>query len=245
MLEPEFETPRHGAVHTLDRWVTGIAVSTIAVLPTLGVLLLKPQRLAQKLTEAMPDGNDDRLLAPGALFPLSLIVTLFVSAMLTTPETLQSNAAFLGPGLAIAVQNAAASGDFWGVAATVLPIYGFAIGVGLVGGLLSPFIGPAWTLRTSVRAGLYATAGVTAWIILSSSFIDILRVRFGLYDLGQSLYAWNSLPIAALSIWMYFGFIRALGDHGKVKALVLAIAMLALILMLGFVVQYLVLAKQT
>ena len=242
MSEPDIDFENPNAIGGLDRLVTNVALSAIAVFPTLGALLVTPWRVAPLIDKDIAVGRSGLLLSPGAFFPLSLIVALLAAAVVTTPETLESNGAFLGPGLAMAVTDAAANGEIWRIIAIVLPIFGFAIGFGVAGRLLTPLAGPGWTLRTSLRAAFYATAAVIAWIIISSAAIDLFRVKTGEVQLSFLLYSLNSIPIFGLAVWIYFWFFRARPGNSMIKSGLLSVLMFVMIAILGAMINWVVMA---
>ena len=136
MSGPSIDLEKPNAIGGLDRLVTSFALSVIAVIPTFWACIVTPWRLRALVDRDDPDGRIGMLLAPGAFFPLSIMVTLIVAGLLATPETLGDNGAFIGPGLAISVQSAASEGNVWKIIATVMPLYGIAIFFGLLGMVL-------------------------------------------------------------------------------------------------------------
>lgn len=240
LSDSSLDFENRNAIGGLDRVVTNVALAGIAVFPTLGALLFTPWRLAIMLEKDLATGRDGLFLSPGAFFPLSLFSALLVAAVITTPETVQNNGAFLGPALALAVTEAASNGDIWRIVAIVLPIYGFAIAFGLCGRTLTRLAGEAWTLRASLRAAFYATAAVTAWIILSSATIDLFRLKTGQDQFAFLLYSINTVPIIGLSIWIYFWFFRHTGQNTILRSAVLSVLMLALIGAVSLSISWLV-----
>ena len=158
MSGPNLDLEKPNAIGGLDRLVTNIALAFIAVIPTFLTCISMPWKLRPLLDRDDPDGRMGMLLAPGAYFPLSLMIFFIIAAVLATPETLSNNGAFIGPGLAVAVQTAASEGNIWKIVATIMPIYGMAIFVGIIGTILKRWAGQDWTLRISLRACLLYTS---------------------------------------------------------------------------------------
>lgn len=153
-----------------------------------------------------------------------------IAALLATPETLSSNGAFIGPGLALSVQSAASDGDIWKIVGTIMPIYGGAIFIGLVGMVLKPWARQDWTLRVSLRAAFYLTATLVSWMILTGAVIDLLRVSTGNQDIGQYIYPILFILTCGFIIWMYCWFFRNGGAISWVRSGALSGAMFGLIL---------------
>lgn len=222
-MDVDFE--QKNAIGGLDRLVTNIAMAAIAVFPTLGAGLATPWRLVPLLTSDEPDGHRGMLLSPGAFLPLGLTVVLLVAALFTSSETEASNQAVIGPTLALSVANAAGEGDIWRTVSLIAPIYASAVAIALFAQVLRPFIGTWWGLRTSIRAAFYQVGITICWILLTSVIIDTYRVQSGDFDFGTLLYSLNSIPILAITPWLYFWFFRSVDSVGTFKAIGLALAM--------------------
>ncbi|MEO1247794.1 MAG: hypothetical protein AAFX56_19110 [Pseudomonadota bacterium] len=240
MTEPELELGQRNLIGALDRIVTHLALAMVAAVATLFVAIARPWRLAPLLSSDEPDGRDGVVLSPGAYLPLSLALVLLAAAAVTTPDTLQSNQGFLGPGLAVAVANAIAEGDVWKTLSIVLPIYAYAVCFGVLGRVLTPWAGAWWTLRTSLRAAFYQVATVVGWIVLSSAAIDAYRVASGNGDNWQLLYALNTIPIVGLSLWMYFWFFKSGESVSSLKAAALTLGIFALMMAFFMLISELV-----
>lgn len=228
MSEPSLDLEKPNAVGALDRITTNVAISLIAVVPTLVFCIVTPWRLAGLLMQDNPEGRSGMLLAPGAFFPLSLLISLMLGALLTTPEIADNNGAFLGPGLALAIQSAVAEGNVWKTVATVMPIYGFAVLAGTLGLILKPLAGRDWTLRVSLRAVFYVTGVFVSWIILTTAAIDLTRAATQNADLINTLYMLIPLPTLAGLIWMYLWFFRKIGNVSYFRGGLLGFAMVLL-----------------
>lgn len=228
MADPSIDIENPNVIGKLDKLTTNIAICIVAVGPTLLCGALMPWRLAPLLVRDEPEGRMGMLLAPGAFFPLALLVTMIAAALMTTSEISNNDGAFLGPALAVSIQTAMADGDIWKTIGIIMPIYGFAVVTGTFGLLLKPFIHPDWTLRVSLRAVFYTTAVLVSWIILTTAALDLFRVTTGRNELTTLLY--NLIPIPTLSglFWMYFCFIRGIGAVGWIKTSLLSVAMIAL-----------------
>jgi len=103
MSGPSLDLEKPNVIGGLDRLVTNFAMSAIAVVPTFFVCIAKPWRLSPLLDKDDPDGRTGMLLAPGAFFPLALMVSFIIAALLATPETINTNGSYIGPDLAAAV----------------------------------------------------------------------------------------------------------------------------------------------
>ena len=218
MSGPDLDLDKPNAIDGLDRLVTNFGLAIIAVFPTLGMAVAMPWRLAPLLADEYPNRHQRMVLGPGAFFPLALFLTLLVSAVFATPEILQTNGSFIGPGLAVAVSKAAAEGDIWKIVGTVMPIYAFSVGLGLLSSSLSLISSPWLTVRVSLRAAFYVIGTVISWIILSTAAIDLLQLRFEDRNITSVLYAWNIVPMLAIYLWMYFWLYRRAGDVSLLKS---------------------------
>jgi len=228
MSGPSLDLEKPNALGGLDRLVTNFALALIAVVPTFLTCVVRPRRLTPLLKKDDPDGRDGMLLAPGAFFPLVLLVAFFVAALLATPETLRTNGSFIGPDLAVAVQSAAAEGDVWKVIGTILPLYIMAIFVGVLGAILKPWAGENWTLRVSLRAAFYVSGALVSWLLLTSAGLDLYRVSTGRQNVGGLIYGVFVIPTLLVIIRMYFSFFRDGGSVSKVKSGALSLAMIGL-----------------
>lgn len=229
MSGPSIDLEKPNAIGGLDKLVTNFALSVIAVVPTFLTCIIMPWRLVPLLDRDDPDGREGMLLAPGAFFPLALMVSLMVAALLSTPETVSTNGAYIGPGLAVAVQSAAAAGDIWKIIATIMPIYGVAIFLGVLGATLKPVAGPHWSLRVSLRAAFYVMATLTSWLILVTAIVDLVQLSTGSYAIASSIYSVIIYPTIAAVIWMYFCFFRNNGTVSRIKSITLSLGMIGLI----------------
>ncbi len=240
MSGPDLDLEKTNLIGGLDRLVTNFAISAVAVIPTFLACIVTPWRLAVLLDRDDPDGRMGMLLAPGAYFPLSLMVSFIAAALFATPETLSSNNSFIGPGLAVSVQTAASNGDIWKIAATIMPLYGVAVLIGLLGTILKPWAQRDWTLRISLRAAFYVTATLTCWVILTTTVIDFLRVSAGRNDIMSFLYPTLMILTGGAVVWMYFWFFHKKETVSWFKAGVLSVAMFGLILSVFFLADFLI-----
>jgi len=231
MSGPSIDLEKPNAIGGLDKLVTNFAISAIAVIPTVLTCIVMPWRLTPLLDTEDPDGRIGMLLAPGAFFPLSLMVSFLLAGLLSTPETVSTNGAFIGPALALSVLSAASEGDIWKIIATIMPIYGVAVILGLVGMCLKPWAGQSWTLRVSLRAAFYIIATLISWMILTGAVIDLIRLSTNNHDLVSALYSFLVIPTAASVIWMYFWFFHNRGSITRTRSGILSVGMLGLILL--------------
>lgn len=229
MSGPSLDLEKPNLIGSLDRLVTNFAISAIAVLPTFWTCIFMPWRLRPLLDRDEPDGRVGMLLAPGAFFPLALMVSFLIAALLATPETLSNNNSFIGPGLAVSVQSAAADGDIWKIIAIILPIYGAAILMGLLGAFLKPWAQQDWTLRVSLRAAFYLNAVLISWMILTSAVMELARVSSGSYESVSFLLPVFIILTFGYVIWMYFCFFRNGGAVSKIRSGALCLAMTGII----------------
>ncbi len=230
MSGPSLELEKPNAIGGLDKLVTNFAISAIAVLPTFLICIFMPWRVRELLDRDEPDGRKGMLLAPGAFFPLSLLLSFMVAGLLATPETLSNNGAFIGPGLALAVKSAASEGNIWKIIATIMPIYGNAILIGVLGVLLKPWAYPNWTLRVSLRAAFYVVAVLVSWMILSSAVIDLIVVSTGNKAIQSAIYSKLLIPTIGYVIWVYFWFFRNGGAISWMRSGALSLAIFGFIL---------------
>jgi len=226
MSEPSLDLEKPNAVGALDRITTNVAISLIAVVPTFLICIAMPWRVTELLKEDNPEGRSGMLLAPGAFFPLSLLISLMLGALLTTPELANNNGAFLGPGLALAIQSAVAEGNVWKTVATIMPIYGFAVLAGTLGLVLKPLVGSDWTLRVSLRAVFYVTGVFVSWIILTTAAVDLTRLATQNADVINFLYMLIPLPTLIGLLWMYLWMFRRIGDLSFLRSGLLSAAMI-------------------
>lgn len=228
MDEPSLDLEKPNAVGALDRITTNVALSLIAVVPTFLMCLVAPWRLSGLLTGDDPEGRAGMRLAPGAFFPLCLLLSMIIGAQLTTPELARNNGAFLGPNLALSIQSAIAEGDVWRTVSTVMPIYAFAVLTGTLGVALKFWAHKEWTLRVSIRAAFYIFGVLVSWIILSTAVIDIVRTSTGGAEIVDTLMMLVPIPVLWIVFWMYFWFFRNEGDLTYLRSGILSVAMIAL-----------------
>lgn len=243
MTGPSLDLEKPNLIGGLDRLVTNFAISAIAVFPTFITCIAKPWRMRPLLDWDDPEGRMGMLLAPGAFFPLALMVSFIIAALLATPETINTNGSYIGPDLAVAVQSAASEGDVWKIIATIMPIYGMAVFLGLLATALKPWAGEYWTLRVSLRASLYITGVLTSWMILVTAVADLIQLSTGSYKFASLLYKIVIFPTLGTIFWMYFWFFRNNGSVSKLRSGALSLAMagliFAVILGLNFLMSFL------
>lgn len=229
MSGPSLDLDKPNLIGGLDRLVTNFAISAIAVFPTFFICVAKPWKLRPLLGRNDPDGRMGMLLAPGAFFPLALMVSFVIAAVLATPETIETNGSYIGPDLAVAVQAAASEGDVWKIIATIMPIYGMAVFLGLLATALKPWAGQDWTLRVSLRASLYIVAVFMSWMILVTAAADLIQLSTGSFKSGSLLFKIVIVPTFGAVFWMYFSFFRNNGTVSKLRSSALTAAMAGLI----------------
>lgn len=229
MSGPSLDFEKPNLIGGLDRLVTNFAISAIAVFPTFFTCIAKPWRVRPLLDRDDPDGRMGMLLAPGAFFPLALMVSFIIAAVLATPETINTNGSYIGPDLAVAVQSAASEGNVWKIIATIMPIYGMAVFFGLLTTTLKPWAGQDWTLRVSLRAALYIIAVLTSWMILVTAVADLIQLSTGSYESASLIYKIVIAPTLGTIFWMYFWFFRNNGAVSKLRSAALSLAIAGLI----------------
>ena len=230
MSEPNIDLDKPNAMGTLDRLTTNVAISIIAVVPTLLICIAMPWRLTGLLKRDDPEGRSGMLLSPGAFFPLCLLVSMITGALLTTPELASNNGSFLGPNLALSIQSSVSEGDIWGTIGIIMPIYAFTVLVGSVGLLLKPLAPRDWSLRVSLRAAFYVAGAFVAWVMLATSAIDIMRASSLSTQFVSLLPVLLPIPTLWVVLWMYFWFFRHGGELSFARSALLSVAMLVLML---------------
>ncbi|MEM8615832.1 MAG: hypothetical protein AAGF20_02750 [Pseudomonadota bacterium] len=234
MSGPDLDLEKPTAVGVLDRLTTNVALSLIAVLPTLFFALAMPWRLGPLLREDDPEGRQGMCLAPGAFFPLSLFVFLMAAALISTPEAAERDGSFIGPGLAISIQTAISDGNVWRAIAAVLPIYVFSVIVGTVSVGLAPLTKQNWTLRVSLRATFYVIATVLSCVIILTAMAEWSRDVTEANDVAEFIYIVSPIFVFGPIFWMYLWFFRSGGDVAWWRSVLLSFAMLAI--MLGVII---------
>jgi len=215
MASPIIDMEHRDIVGGLDRMVTDFAMAMIAVFPTLATLVATPWKLVPILKSEKREGRSGFLLYPGVFFILSLTIILLIAAFATTSDTLASNSGRIGPQLAVEVANAASEGQIWKSLSNIAPLYVLAVAIGMLGSLLKRWAGDWWTILVSLRAGFYLVSAVVSWIILSSVIIDRVKVATNNPELGMLLYNFNTIPIFALWVWIYFWMFKEGGACPK------------------------------
>lgn len=229
MDETKLDLEKPNAAGALDRMTTNVAIALLAVVPTFLVCIATPWRLAGLLSADTPEGRSGMLLAPGAFFPLSLLVSMIAGAMLTTPELANNNGAFLGPQLALSIQETVSEGNIWKTIGTVMPIYAFAVLAGALGAVLAPLARYDWGLRVSLRAAFYVVGAFVSWVILSTAAIDIVRASTRNGQLVETMTMLMTIPTLGVIYWMYFWLFRNGGERSYLRSGLLSGLMLALL----------------
>lgn len=217
------------AIGGLDRLVTNISLAIVSVFPTFITAVAQPWKLVPQLTQDIPEGRRGYLLSPGAYFPICLTVMLLIAALFATEATLASNGGAIGPGMAIAVAEAASSGNLWRTISILAPLYFIAVIAGVAAQIVRPLAGPWWSIRVSLRAALYQMTTSIAWIILSSAAIDLISVSQPGTRLGAQLYSINEFFIFGIALWIYFCFLKWGGKLSTLRAALLSICILGFI----------------
>lgn len=240
MSGPDLDLEKPNVIGGLDKLVTYFAISAIAVVPTFFSCVVMPWRLTRLIGREVPEGREGLSLAPGAYFPLALMVAFITAAILSTPETLSRDNSYIGPGLAVSVQTAAAAGDVWKLVATIMPLYGSAVFLGLLGLILKPLAGPDWSLRSSIRAAFYVMGTLLAWLILVTGVVDLIGVLTENPRLGISVFPILLVPTTLVILWMNFWFVYRNGAISRVRAGGLSLLWFGLVVALMAAIDFLV-----
>jgi len=232
MPGPNIDLEKPNILGGLDKLATQFAIAVVAVVPTFLTCIIRPWKLRPLIDKEEPEGHKGLLLSPGAFFFFALLVSFIIAAMLATPETLEYNGSYIGPDLAVSVQNAASDGNIWKLIGTIMPIYGSAIVLGLLGLALKPWAGKDWTLRVSLRAAFYVMGALISWLLLVTAIADLVHLRTNNNRAVSLLYATVLLPTIATLIWIYAGFFWNKGAISKARSAALGFAMLGLIIAL-------------
>ena len=129
----------------------------------------------------------------------------------------------------MSVQSAASKGDIWKIVATVMPLYGASIYIGLLGVTLKRWTHQAWTLRVSLRAAFYVMAVLISWIILTTAVIDLIWLKTGKNDIFQTSFLFVTIPALGFFFWIYFWFFRNDGAVSKIRSAALTLSMFGLL----------------
>lgn len=228
MSGPDLDLNEKNFIGAIDRLVLNIGLAFLSVVPTLCLLFVAPGRLSSLLTEDEPDGRKGLILAPGIFFIAAVTLALLFAGILASPGILEANSGLIGPAYAKSVSLAVAEGDVWKVASQIGPIYILCVFIGGLGRFLGYFAGPAWTLKTSLRANLYHMASSVCWIIASGAAI---YATAGPVERGaaEALFGVSTIVTLLLPIWQYFWFFRRTDDLSIVRSLLLAIGQFAII----------------
>lgn len=240
MSGPSIDLEKPNILGGLDKLATNFAIAIIAVFPTFFTCVTRPWRLRPLIDKEEPDGFKGILLSPGTFFFFALLVAFIIAAMFATPETLEYNGSYIGPDLAVAVQKSASDGNIWKLIGTIMPIYGSAVVLGLLGLVLKRWVGADWTLRTSLRAAFYVMATLVSWLLMVTAVADLARLRTGDDGILSMIYGASLLPTIAVLIWIYAGIFYGGGQLTKMKSGVLGAAMFGLIFVLMFGIDLLV-----
>ena len=229
MSGPDIDLEKPNLLGGLDKIATHFGIAILAVFPTFFTCLIRPARLRPLIDRIEPDGRKGLLLSPGAFFFIALFVAFIIGALMSTPETIEYNGAYIGPDLAVQVQAAAAEGNIWKLIGTILPLYVGAVVLGLLGTLLKPFADPDWSLQASIRAAFYVMGVLISWAVLVTAVVDRLQVKAGSDKDMSFLYVFALVALITAFLWMYIGFFRHEGTVSWRRSGLLALAMFAIV----------------
>ena len=229
MSGPDIDLEKPNLLGGLDKIATHFGIAILAVFPTFFTCLIRPARLRPLIDRIEPDGRKGLLLSPGAFFFIALFVAFIIGALMSTPETIEYNGAYIGPDLAVQVQAAAAEGNIWKLIGTILPLYVGAVVLGLLGTLLKPFADPDWSLQASIRAAFYVMGVLISWAVLVTAVVDRLQVKAGSDKDMSFLYVFALVALITAFLWMHIGFFRNGGTVSWRRSGLLALAMFAIV----------------
>lgn len=228
LSDENIELDKPNAVGVLDRLTTNVALALIVVFPTFVVSIATPWRLAPLIAQDNALGRTGMLIAPGAYLPLAMLIAFLGAALVANPEIANNSGAFLGPGLALSIQSAVGEGDVWQVVAAALPIYLFAVVVGALGVVNTYILQGGWSLRASLRSTFYVVGTMTAFIMLATAAIDVLRFTPGLEGVARVILVIIPVPILGIMLWMYTWFFRVQGQTAWWRCILAALVMFGL-----------------
>jgi len=254
----EVDIEEKNLIGGLDRVVIIAGVAIMALIPTLFYLIFSPKKLGPLLSgDVEPDGRRGMLLGPGAFFFFTIILTMLVlnfttpsvSAESITAQTdLSDSAAYqAGSSLGRKVANIQSGiydnivdGNIWSAIIFAIPIYLFAVYLGILGRLIFKPVSDKWTHKDAMGAGLYVWS---TWILIFIGGADIVSLTSHIEDIMlQGFIILGLICFSVLVIpWQYFWFVtyKTQADEGKIipramlMPFVLILGML-IVLFIGF-----------
>ena len=95
MPSSDFDLQKPNILGGLDKLATHFGIAILAVFPTFLTCLIRPARLRPLIDRIEPEGRKGLLLSPGAFFFIALFVAFIIGALMSTPETLEYNGAYI------------------------------------------------------------------------------------------------------------------------------------------------------
>ena len=254
----EVDVEEKNLVGGLDRLIINVGVAIMAVIPTFFYSILLPKKLGPLLSgDTEPDGRRGMLLGPGVFFFLTTILTMLLlnlmkpeaSAESSTVETDVASSAVREASFSFGrkigqiqrgIYENMVDGNIWSAIVFAVPIYLFAVYLGVIGGIIFNRVSDKWTYKDSMGAGLYVIA---SWILFLIVSIFIL---FGVIPtIDATLRALIIFIVILVSLmivpWQYYCFAKykTQADDGKIipRALLMPVALitgLILIVFIGF-----------
>lgn len=243
----EVDLEEKNLVGGLDRLIINVGVAIMAVIPTFFYSILSPKKLGPLLSgDTEPDGRRGMLLGPGVFFFLTTILTMLILNLLR-PEASAESSTVETDVASSAVREASYSfgaklgqiqrgiyenlvdGNIWSAIVFAVPIYLFAVYLGVIGGIIFNRVSDKWTYKDSMGAGLYVIA---SWILLLIVSIFILFGVIPAIDpLLQALIFFIVILVSIMIIpWQYYCFVehKTQADDGQIipRAMLMVIALI-------------------
>jgi hypothetical protein len=230
MSDPDIDLEDRNPLGGIDLLTTGVGMAVIAVFPTFLASIFTPWKLIPMLGEDVPEGREGMLLAPGAYFVLMLAATMIFVGLTATDDTVARDGSLIGPGLARSISDAATEGNVWKTLLRIAPIFVFALGLGTIGRLFTRWVGPWWTLRTSVRTSFYIVATFISFVILLGAVFEwVVATSNGAISIA-SLYTYSGVPILVLPFWIYTALLKFGGNISWLRSIIIAVMTLVILI---------------
>ena len=230
----------------------------MAVIPTFFYSILSPKKLGPLLSgDTEPDGRRGMLLGPGVFFFLTTILTMLLLNLMK-PEASAESSTVKTDVTSSAVSHATFSfgrktaqiqrgiyenmvdGNIWSAIVSAIPIYLFAVYLGVIGGIIFNRVSDKWTYKDSMGAGLYVIA---SWILVFIIGIGTIIVTRNIEAIMLRALVFLCVIFISIAIipWQYYCFAKykTQADDGKIipRALLMPVALitgLILIVFIGF-----------
>lgn len=230
MSDPDIDLEDRNTLGGIDLLTTGVGMAIIAIFPTFLASIFTPWKLTPMLSKDVPDGRQGLLLAPGAYFVLMLAATMIFVGLTVNDDVVARDGSLIGPGLARSISEAASEGNVWKTLLRITPIFLFALAFGVIGRLFTRWIGPWWTLRTSVRTSFYSVATFISFIILIGALFEWIVALSNNRISIASLYAISGIPILLLPFWTYLSALKFGSGISWLRSSLIAFIVFAIII---------------